>query len=81
MRLAETILRTPAEPHRGGRGRDQEAGRRRRDAAARSSGSRRRATRIYQEAVGELFLGKPDALEVIKWKEIYDTLERAIDSV
>jgi uncharacterized protein len=35
---------------------------------------------IYQEAVGQLFLGKPDALEVMKWKEVYDTLERALDS-
>jgi predicted phosphate transport protein (TIGR00153 family) len=34
---------------------------------------------IYQDAVGELFLGKPDALEVMKWKELYDTLERALD--
>jgi uncharacterized protein Yka (UPF0111/DUF47 family) len=34
---------------------------------------------IYQEAVGELFRGKPDALEVMKWKEVYDTLERALD--
>jgi uncharacterized protein len=34
---------------------------------------------IYQEAVGELFRGKPDALEVMKWKEMYDTLERALD--
>jgi predicted phosphate transport protein (TIGR00153 family) len=34
---------------------------------------------IYHRAVGELFAGTPDPLEVIKWKEIYDTLERAID--
>jgi uncharacterized protein len=34
---------------------------------------------IYHEAVGELFSGQMDALEVIKWKEIYDTLERALD--
>ena len=34
---------------------------------------------IYQEAVGQLFSGKPDALEVMKWKELYDTLERALD--
>ena len=34
---------------------------------------------IYQEAVGELFSGNPDALEVMKWKELYDTLERALD--
>lgn len=35
---------------------------------------------IYHEAVGALFAGKPDPLEVIRWKEMYDTLERAIDS-
>jgi predicted phosphate transport protein (TIGR00153 family) len=35
---------------------------------------------IYQEAVGALFAGTPDPLEVLKWKEMYDTLERAIDS-
>jgi uncharacterized protein Yka (UPF0111/DUF47 family) len=35
---------------------------------------------IYHEAVGGLFAGTPDPLEVIKWKEMYDTLEHAIDS-
>jgi uncharacterized protein Yka (UPF0111/DUF47 family) len=35
---------------------------------------------IYHEAVGALFAGTPDPLEVLKWKEMYDTLERAIDS-
>jgi predicted phosphate transport protein (TIGR00153 family) len=35
---------------------------------------------IYNEAVGALFSGRPDALEVIKWKEMYDTLERTIDA-
>ena len=35
---------------------------------------------IYHEAVGALFGGKPDPLDVIKWKEMYDTLEHAIDS-
>ena len=33
----------------------------------------------YAEAVGELFLGTPDPIEVIKWKEVYDTLEDALD--
>ena len=31
---------------------------------------------IYHEAVGALFAGTPDPLDVIKWKEMYDTLER-----
>jgi uncharacterized protein Yka (UPF0111/DUF47 family) len=35
---------------------------------------------IYHEAVGALFAGSPNPIEVIKWKEMYDTLERAIDS-
>jgi uncharacterized protein Yka (UPF0111/DUF47 family) len=35
---------------------------------------------IYQEAVGALFSGQPDPLEVIKWKEVYDTLEETLDS-
>jgi uncharacterized protein len=34
---------------------------------------------IYHEAVGELFAGGMDPLDVLKWKEIYDTLERALD--
>ena len=34
---------------------------------------------IYAEAVGGLFDGSPDPIDVIKWKELYDTLEGAID--
>ncbi|MBI4371129.1 MAG: DUF47 domain-containing protein [Elusimicrobia bacterium] len=30
-------------------------------------------------ALGKLFQGRPDPLEVIKWKEIYETVEQAID--
>ena len=34
---------------------------------------------LYHEAVGALFRGKPDPIEVIRWKEIYETLEQAAD--
>ena len=34
---------------------------------------------IYHEAMGALFEGTPEALEVIKWKELYDKLEGALD--
>lgn len=34
---------------------------------------------LYHEWVGRLFDGSPDALLVIKWKEIYDTLEKTLD--
>jgi len=38
------------------------------------------ADAVYQEAIGALFASKPDPLDVIKWKEMYDTLERTTDS-
>ena len=34
---------------------------------------------LYHQAVGALFAGNPNPLDVIKWKELYDTLERALD--
>lgn len=35
---------------------------------------------IYHSSMAKLFEGTPDALNVIKWKEIYDTLERTLDN-
>ena len=35
---------------------------------------------IYHEAMGALFSGNPNPLDVLKWKDVYDTLEGAIDS-
>ena len=34
---------------------------------------------IYSDAIETLFSGRPDALDVIKWKEIFDNLEHAVD--
>ena len=34
---------------------------------------------IYHDAVGALFSGTPDPIEVIRWKEVYETLVIAID--
>jgi len=36
---------------------------------------------LYHEWLGRLFEGQPDALTVIKWKEIYDNLEKTLDDV
>jgi predicted phosphate transport protein (TIGR00153 family) len=33
----------------------------------------------YREAVASLFSGSIEAIEVIKWKDVYDNLERTID--
>ena len=35
--------------------------------------------RALEQALSKLFHGKPDPLDVIKWKEIYEGLEEAID--
>lgn len=34
---------------------------------------------VYHSAMGRLFSGTPDPLEVIKWKELFDVLEKALD--
>ena len=34
---------------------------------------------IYHAAVGKLFDGGEDPIDVMRWKEIYDTLERTLD--
>src|SRR6267154_4180184 len=34
---------------------------------------------IYHEALGRMFETERDALEVMKWKEVYDKLERTLD--
>jgi predicted phosphate transport protein (TIGR00153 family) len=36
---------------------------------------------LYNAAMEELFRGKPDVITVIKWKDIYEKLEAAIDRV
>ena len=37
------------------------------------------ADAAYHHAIGGLFEGDPNPLDVIRWKEIYDTLEHAVD--
>lgn len=34
---------------------------------------------IYHESLGDLFANERDALEIIKWKELYDKLEGTLD--
>ena len=36
---------------------------------------------LYHEWLGRLFEGEPDPLDVIKWKEIYDNLEKTLDDI
>ena len=57
-------IRTPAEVHK---------------AARKVKELEEKADAIYSDAIEALFSGKPDALVVIKWKEILDNLEHAVD--
>jgi len=34
---------------------------------------------LYHEWLGKLFEGETDPLTVIKWKELYDNLEKTLD--
>ncbi len=34
---------------------------------------------VYHDAMAALFAGRPDPLDVMKWKEIYDTIEETLD--
>ena len=36
---------------------------------------------LYHEWLARLFEGQPDPLNVIKWKEIYDNLEKTLDDI
>ncbi|HEY9014302.1 MAG TPA: DUF47 family protein [Gemmatimonadales bacterium] len=49
------------------------------DACARVKLLEEEGDSVYHEWVARLFDGSPDALLVIKWKEIYDTLEKTLD--
>ncbi len=44
-----------------------------------SSGWRRRAIRCTTNGWGKLFEGNPDPVALIKWKEVYDNLEKTLD--
>ena len=43
------------------------------------AGNCREAFTLYQKVLGDLFDNEKDPIKLIKWKEIYDTLETTID--
>jgi len=36
---------------------------------------------LYHDWMGKLFEGQPDPVQLIKWKELYDTLEKTLDII
>ena len=47
---------------------------------SRSTGSRTRATGSFASAIASLFEGGIDPMVVIRWKDIFERLENAIDA-
>jgi len=39
------------------------------------------ADTVYHQALGEMFERNLEAIELIKWKELFDTMERAVDAI
>lgn len=39
------------------------------------------ADTIYHQALGEMFERNLEAIELIKWKELFDTMERTVDAI
>lgn len=39
------------------------------------------ADRVFRRVTGELFSGRHDALDILRWKEIVEAIEKAIDAV
>ncbi len=48
--------------------------------SSRSTGSRTRATGISRDAVASLFATGIDPMVVIRWKDIFETLEPSVDA-
>jgi uncharacterized protein Yka (UPF0111/DUF47 family) len=78
QRLAGIILRASAEVEAGVAGSRKPKIVRTRVAAIKQL--EEEADAVYHEAVGALFAGNPNPVEVIKWKEMYDKLEGTTDS-
>ena len=49
--------------------------------STRSSVWRARPTRVYRKVMAELFSGRHDALDILRWKDVVEAIERAIDAV
>ena len=83
MEQAQQLARDPPRGRRAGRRRDPAAAHASRTSAtsrSRSTGSRTRATAIVREALASLFERGIDPMMVIRWKDIFERLEDAIDA-
>jgi predicted phosphate transport protein (TIGR00153 family) len=79
--LAEVISRATAQLQVAVQGLEQNRGSTVLDACVLVKRLEEEGDSLYHEWLGRLFEGEPDALTVIKWKEIYDNLEKTLDYI
>ena len=79
QRLAHILLQA-LPPDRRGDAADARRSRTSRTTRSRSTGSRTTATGSTREAIAALFDDGIDPMVVIRWKDIYERLEAAIDA-
>lgn len=77
--LADVVVRGSQELLVAVRGLEKNKDRAVLEACARVKRLEEEGDSLYHEWVARLFDGSPDPLLVIKWKEIYDTLEKTLD--
>lgn len=68
VRKALTVLKSSKKQHEGVTALTREV-----------RGCEKRADQIYRKALTDLFMQEKDPVTVLKWKDIYDTLEEAAD--
>lgn len=79
--LAEVVTRAAEQLLTAVRGLEQKPSRVVLDACVEVKRLEEEGDSLYHEWLGKLFEGTPDPLTVIKWKEIYDNLEKTLDYI
>ncbi len=81
MLLADVVVRATDQLLAAVRGLERNTGRTVLDACVQVKRLEEEGDSLYHEWLGRLFEGTPDPLTVIKWKEIYDNLEKTLDDI
>ncbi|MGH7534264.1 MAG: DUF47 domain-containing protein [Gemmatimonadales bacterium] len=79
--IAGVIIRAAGQLQTAVAGLEKNAGRTVLDACVQVKRLEEEGDSLYHEWMGRLFDGQPDPLTVIKWKEIYDNLEKTLDYI
>ena len=79
--MADVVVRATGQLLTAVRGLEQKTARVVLDACVQVKRLEEEGDSVYHEWLGRLFEGTPDPLTIIKWKEIYDNLEKTLDYI